>query len=511
MLSRFHASAAASALLIFGATVAYAECTYTPDSLRSFPLDLSGKQADKPTEKPANQTGTGQADTDNNVAEKVAEALKRTFAYHPPGVLHPSDDRKGRIGDRRVYLPDIVYPLALGPGLHPHMNSQIYGNGGGGWNGRGKAGGIECSPANYNPMVQHDNYCEVRGWKLPLCPAGTGHQGQDIRPPTCADAKWEAVAVADGIITRVTSNTTVSLKGDDGTVYLYLHMHPNTIRVKKEDRVKQGQVLGKVSRIMGGRPATTTHLHFQAQQTIQDGDRVIKTWVPVYTSLIAAYRKAKGIDNSVDADGNLVKDWRYEIGVERPDEPLPPTPEKPDADQKPDEKPPQKDETPKPDETAPKDETPAANDQTPKPEDKDAGKAEEPKKPEEPDKPAGGTADNLADANKKIAELATALDDARIARQREIEAARGEADAAKGALETATANLAAAQARVAALQSELAAAQQKALDRETELQANLNLANDELIKAKAEVERMKREMEQAMWPRVQRWWKSVWD
>ena len=47
---------------------------------------------------------------------------------------------------------------------------------------------------------------------------GNGHHGQDIRPPTCIeDARWEAVAVEAGIITSVTKNTTVTLKGDGGT------------------------------------------------------------------------------------------------------------------------------------------------------------------------------------------------------------------------------------------------------------------------------------------------------
>ena len=262
--------------------------------------------------------------------KKIQKALRHAFAYYPPGRLHSSSRRRGRTDDRRVYLPDIVYPLRLGAGLHPHMNSQIYGFGGGGWGGRGRAGGRECDPRNYDPQIQTDNYCEARGWKMPLCPSGTGHQGQDIRPPTCVDSRWDVVAVVDGIITRVTRNTTVVLKGEDGTSYSYLHMNPNTITVQRGDRVGQGQVLGKISKFMGGRRSTTVHLHFHARQTLRIGQRSVSTYVPVYTSLINAYRRAKGLGNSIDAQGNLIRDATFEIGIKKTSQPpaskpLPPT------------------------------------------------------------------------------------------------------------------------------------------------------------------------------------------
>ncbi len=138
---------------------------------------------------------------------------KPPFAYHPPGNLLEKDAGRGRANDRFVYLPDIVFPLKLGDGQFPHMNSQIWGYGGGGWGGKGAPGGSESDRRNYDPMQQRDNYCEVRGWAMPLCPSGAGHQGQDIRPATFKDNTWEAVAVTDGTITNVTKNTTVQLKG----------------------------------------------------------------------------------------------------------------------------------------------------------------------------------------------------------------------------------------------------------------------------------------------------------
>ncbi len=250
------------------------------------------------------------------------------FRYYPPGDLIPQDAGRGR-KDRKVWLPDMIFPLKLGENEHPHMNSQIWGYGGGGWGGKGAAGGRECDPRNYDPMQQRDNYCEVRGWKMPLCPAGKGHQGQDIRAPSCKDNKWEVVAVVDGKIDMRTRNTTVRLVGKDGTKYRYLHMHPRSIRVSVGQRVKQGDVLGRISRFMGGKRATSTHLHFDVTQKIKIGNRAPRTvYVPLYTSLIAAYRHAKGLDRGIDSDGNLIAQYPLEIGVPAPPEPEP-TPTEP--------------------------------------------------------------------------------------------------------------------------------------------------------------------------------------
>jgi murein DD-endopeptidase MepM/ murein hydrolase activator NlpD len=209
------------------------------------------------------------------------------------------------------------------------MNSQIWGYGGGGYNGVGEAGGTECDPRNYDPMQQRDNFCEVRGWSMPLCPSGEGHQGQDIRPPSCKDNSWDVVAVVDGIITLVTSNTTVKLKGNDGTVYEYLHMHPDSIKVKEGSKVKQGDVVGRVSKYMNGTRSTTYHLHFNVRQRIQVGNKVLEVYVPPYASLIAAYRRGKGLDAGVDAAGELMPDPMLEIGAVAQAPPQPPTPSEP--------------------------------------------------------------------------------------------------------------------------------------------------------------------------------------
>jgi len=264
-------------------------------------------------------------------ASPAQQAADPGFRYNPPGLLADRDTlaKRGRGDDRKVYAPDIVFPIQLQAGRFASMNSQIWGYGGGGYNGAGEAGGTECDPRNYDPMHQRDNFCEVRGWSMPLCPSGEGHQGQDIRPPSCKDNTWDVVAVADGIITLVTSNTTVKLKGNDGTVYEYLHMHPNSIKVKEGDKVKQGDVLGRVSKYMNGTRSTTYHLHFNVRQRIQVGSKVLEVYVPPYASLIAAYRRNKGLEAGIDAAGNLAPDPLLEIGAVAQAPPQPPPPSEP--------------------------------------------------------------------------------------------------------------------------------------------------------------------------------------
>ena len=279
-----------------------------------------------PTTPPGTPPGTPPA-TPPSAPPGTPPASSPGFGYYPPGDTYPDNNKLGRKSDRFVYLPDIIYPIKLDAGRFPHMNSQIYGHGG--YKG---PGGSESHRDNYNPFKQRDDYCEERGWSMPLCPSGTGHQGQDIRPPSPEDTKWECVAVVDGLITKVTSNTTVELKAKDGTTYQYLHMNAASIRVKTGQTVKQGDVLGRVSKIMGGSPSTTIHLHFHARQNIRIGQRELTVFVPVYSSLVSALRRAKGLDGGVGADGNLIAEAGLEIGVTAPPPPAPtpapaPTPE----------------------------------------------------------------------------------------------------------------------------------------------------------------------------------------
>jgi murein DD-endopeptidase MepM/ murein hydrolase activator NlpD len=193
-------------------------------------------------------------------------------SYSPPGDL-ALNSGKGRV-DSKVYAPDIRFPLEEGPAF---ANSQVFGHGG----GSGPAGTDQCDVENFS-YPWRDNFCETRDWSMPLCPAGTGHQGQDVRAPSCKKDTYWVVAITDGTITNVGSYS-VYLTAADGTRYDYLHM--SNVQVAEGDAVKRGQRVGKVSNQFGG-SATTVHLHFNIRQNVAGLGSV---FVPPYTSLIKAY------------------------------------------------------------------------------------------------------------------------------------------------------------------------------------------------------------------------------
>jgi murein DD-endopeptidase MepM/ murein hydrolase activator NlpD len=201
-----------------------------------------------------------------------AGAAAQEFSYLPAGDLIPGSG-EGR-ADGAVYAPGMRFPFEEGPAF---ANSQVYNKG-------GSAGpqGAQCDASNY-AYPWRDNFCETRSWSMPLCPAGTGHQGQDIRPPTCEAGRHWVVAVADGTITSVGSYS-VYLTGDDGTQYEYLHM--SDVQVSPGQAVSRGERVGRVSNVFGSTP-TTIHLHFNLRQLVSGVGTV---FVPPYTSLVASYR-----------------------------------------------------------------------------------------------------------------------------------------------------------------------------------------------------------------------------
>ncbi|MFO0663514.1 MAG: M23 family metallopeptidase [Polyangiaceae bacterium] len=191
------------------------------------------------------------------------------FTYDPPGTLVPATSGKGR-ADSKVYVPTMLFPIAQPAAF---ANSQVYGRGGG-----SGPGGSQCDKENFS-YPWHDNYCESRSWDMPLCPSGQGHQGQDIRGPSCVKNVHNVIAVEDGTITNV-GTYSVYLTTKDGTRFDYLHM--GSVAVKVGDVVKRGALVGKVSNEFGGTP-TTVHLHFNIRQNVPSLGNV---YVPPYTSLV---------------------------------------------------------------------------------------------------------------------------------------------------------------------------------------------------------------------------------
>jgi murein DD-endopeptidase MepM/ murein hydrolase activator NlpD len=203
-----------------------------------------------------------------------------TFTYDPPGKLVPGSG-KGRADDK-VYAPGIRFPIETGPAF---ANSQVWGRGGA--NG---GGGSQCDAENFS-YPWHDNYCETRDWDMPLCPAGQGHQGQDIRAADCKKGVHWTVAVVDGTITSIGSYS-VYLTAADGTRFDYLHQEG--VVVKVGEKVKRGQHIGKVSNQFDGTP-TTVHLHFNIKQNVAG---VGSVYVPTYLSLVQSYEELLGIRSS---------------------------------------------------------------------------------------------------------------------------------------------------------------------------------------------------------------------
>jgi len=184
------------------------------------------------------------------------------------------------------WAPNMCFPLAD----EGFANSQVYGKGGS--NG---GGGSQCDSPNYS-YPWRDNFCESRSWTNVFCGSGQGHQGQDIRPKTCAKDTYWAVAAEDGTVTSI-GTYTVTLVGDGSPhrIYRYLHMQTASLKVAAGDHVARGQKLGKVSNNMGSTP-TTIHLHYEIriaqQETGADGTvYAAQTFVPPYTALVDAYQR----------------------------------------------------------------------------------------------------------------------------------------------------------------------------------------------------------------------------
>lgn len=194
------------------------------------------------------------------------------FAYDPPGQL-VAGSGQGRADDV-VYAPNIRFPIERGPAF---ANSQVWGVG-----GNSGPAGSQCDKRNFS-YPWRDNYCETRDYDMPLCPAGKGHQGQDVRAADCEKGVHTTVAVVDGTITNVGSYS-VYLTDANGVRYDYLHM--SDLVVKVGDKVKRGDPMGKVANVFGT-SSTTVHLHFNIHQNVQGVGLV---YVPPYTSLIQAYQ-----------------------------------------------------------------------------------------------------------------------------------------------------------------------------------------------------------------------------
>jgi hypothetical protein len=259
------------------------------------------------------------------------ENVSPDFTYFAPGDILPGTGSRGQSGraDYTVYA-NIRFPMAQPPA---YTNSQSFMNWGNcdltgrvGLGGRGNNEAYHCR-VNDKPLVSdesknyaypwRDNFCEHRYWYVSQCPAGIGHQGEDIRPGTCLERVTGAgrcspyqndiVAASDGVLMRSPGDLALYLVVDKPGVHIrfrYLHMNPQMLDAAgmvSGRRVVAGEVLGAVADYGRAPGGTTYHLHFDAQVPTRDG------WVFVnpYMTLVAAYERLIG------ARGQIVNDAMF--------------------------------------------------------------------------------------------------------------------------------------------------------------------------------------------------------
>jgi murein DD-endopeptidase MepM/ murein hydrolase activator NlpD len=233
--------------------------------------------------------------------------LSERFTYYGPGQLLSGTGFRGQGGraDYTVYS-QIRFPLADAPA---YVNSQRF-------QSRNRAHNSDPTVSPNYSYPWRDNFCERRGFPVGQCPAGIGHQGQDIRAPRCKPLPGQdrcvrdddVVAVRGGVILRSPRQEAAYLFVNSAVEHIrfrYLHMNP---RQMDEDnllsgrRVHEGEVIGKMSNFDRRANGTSYHLHFDVQVPTKDG------WVFVnpYMTLVAAYERLIGERGTELAERTLV-------------------------------------------------------------------------------------------------------------------------------------------------------------------------------------------------------------
>jgi len=257
------------------------------------------------------------------VAERAERpvAASPDFTYRRSGEIIANSGYKSQPGHRddTVYA-QIRFPLADAPA---YANSQSFMNWGDCYH-TGRAGWRPVKGDDYRckrndkPLVfdesakenytypWQDNFCETRDFEVGQCANGYGHQGQDIRPPSCpmkndgADrclpGLFAAVAVRDGTIIRGAKQQAVHLVVNTRNEHIrfrYMHMNPvhlDADHVLHGRRVAEGEKIGMVANFQDYVGGTTSHLHFDVQVFTRDG----WLWVNPYVTLISAYERLIG-------------------------------------------------------------------------------------------------------------------------------------------------------------------------------------------------------------------------
>ena len=310
----------------FGVT--YVASIYCRD-IRPRPRILSCKQADRVAERflralelaGGNPAAAGPAVEPPPIVRP--DQISSDFTYFSPGSLIPGSGRRPDVPGRTDYTvyARLRFPIKEPPAF---ANSQSFNNWGDcDFTGRsprrlGRKGMSYSCKVNGLPLVfdesagrnysypWRDNFCEHRNFDVGQCPAGQGHQGQDIRPSNCAQInqgadrcepyRHEVVAAHDGMLLRAPKQEAVFLFINTADTHMrvrYMHMSPKRLDadgVLSGRTVKAGERIGLVANYNEYERGTTNHLHFDMQVPTRIG------WVFVnpYMTLVAAYERLIG-------------------------------------------------------------------------------------------------------------------------------------------------------------------------------------------------------------------------
>lgn len=318
----------------FGVT--YVAAIYCRD-IRPRPKILTCKQADRIADRflRALKLAGGSPDAPGPASQPLTvarpEKTSPDFTYFSPGFLIPGTGRKPELSGRADYTvyARLRFPIKDAPAF---ANSQSFNNWGDcDFTGRtprrlGKKGLAYSCKVNGRPLVfdesagsnysypWRDNFCEHRYFYVGQCPAGQGHQGQDIRPSNCALFNSGAdrcqayrdvvVAAHDGMILRAPKQEAVYLFTNTADTHVrvrYMHMNPKLLDadgIVSGMAVRAGERLGLVANYNEFENGTTYHVHFDMQVPTRIG------WVFVnpYMTLVSAYERL------IDARGREIKD-----------------------------------------------------------------------------------------------------------------------------------------------------------------------------------------------------------
>jgi hypothetical protein len=233
--------------------------------------------------------------------------VSQSFGYYGPGQLLSGTGFRGQGGraDYTVYS-QIRFPLA---DAASYAGSQVYQR-----RDRSNATDADETAPRFAPW--RDNFCERRGFPVGQCPAGIGHQGQDIRPGPCKPPpgmercthRGDIVAVRDGVILRSPKQEAAYLfvnSANEHIRFRYLHMNPRKMdadNLLSGRRVHEGEVIGEVSNFSRKEAGTSYHVHFDIQVPTKIG------WVFVnpYMTLVTAYERLIGEIGTELSDPRIV-------------------------------------------------------------------------------------------------------------------------------------------------------------------------------------------------------------